>query len=268
VTRAGRVLIALCAAAAVVWVFAPPPGATEPADETASELPDPDAAQIRVALAPPPIPPPEPRREPPRGSTSAEPPQTPAPAPQPSEPAAIVVPSSDTLRRGTALMEAGSFPRLRATYDRIGFADYRDAMLALGGRFYLFDAGKRRPVAEIEPRSGAIGGETVPARLSRWPRDVTRHLPSALENGRGRYGDRVTRVVLLPPRSLDAALLGALDARMRDAELRAPDVLGVSVAYELRGGRLHCAVLDVTLRDGRKRSLPLIVDLSRTGARS
>ena len=264
-TRAGRVLLALCAAAAVVWLFAPPRAAESPTDEARES---PDDAQIRVALAaPPPPPPPAPAPgpgPPAREPSVAEPPSPPVSAPEPP----VVVPSASTRQRGSKLMEAGIFPRLRATYDRIGFADYRDAMVALGGRFYLFDASKRIPVAEIEPRSGAIGGESVPARLSRWPRDVTRHLHAALENGRGRYGERVTRVVLLPPRSLDAALLGALDARMSEAELRATDLLGVRVAYELRGGRLHCSVLGVTLRDGRERSLPLVVDLSRTGERS
>jgi hypothetical protein len=264
VTRAGRVLIAFGTAAAVVWLFAPP-RAAESAAEAESEPPD--EAQIRVAFAPPPAPPAPPPAapEPPaREPSAAEPPSPPVSAPEPP----VVVPSASTQQRGSALMEAGIFPRLRATYDRIGFADYRDAMVELGGRFYLFDASKRLPVAEIEPRSGAIRGESVPARLSRWPRDVTRHLHAALENGRGRYGERVTRVVLLPPRSLDAALLGALDARIRETELRATDVLGVRVAWELRSGRLHCSVLGVTLRDGRERSLPLVVDLSRTGARS
>ena len=260
-TRAGRVLLALCAAGAVVWLFAPP-RAAESAIDRASESPD--DAQIRDALAAPPPPPPPAPEPPAREPSVAEPPSPPVSTPEP----AVVVPNASVQQRGSRLMEAGIFPRLRATYDRIGFADYRDAMVALGGRFYLFDAGKRTPVAEVEPRSGAIGGESVPEQLSRWPRDVTRHLPAALENGRGRYGDRVTRVVLLPPRSLDAALLGALDARMSEAELRAPDVLGVRVAYELRGGRLHCAVLGVTLRDGQERSLPLVVDLSHTGVRS
>jgi hypothetical protein len=258
----GQVLVALSVAAAVVWLFAPPPPEAESGDERAKQ--EPEEAQIRIDLAPPPAPPPKPPRAPSRAeapSDSGSPPEVAAAAP-------VVVPSSATFQRGGELMEAGSFPRLRATYQRIGFADYRDAMVALGGRFYLFDASKRRPVAEIEPRSGTVLGEAVPARLSRWPRDVTRHLQPALENGRSRYGERVTRIVLLPPRSLDAALLGALDARMRAVELNAADVLGVSVAYELRGGRLHCSVLGVTLRDGQERSLPLVVDLSRTGARS
>jgi hypothetical protein len=260
--RVAQALLALSVAAAVVWLLEPPPTDEETA-ERADLSPDDrlEEPPIRVALAAPPEPEriPEATPDPPRAS--------PPPRSSPAEPPAVV-PDSAALERGAELMESGTFPRLRATYHRIGFADYRDAMLALGGRFFLFDSSERRPVAEIEPRSGAIRGETVRPGLSRWPRDVTRHLASALEEGRRRYGARVTRVVLLPPRGLDAALLGALDARLREVGLRPSDALQVSVAYEMRGVRLHCAVVGVTLRDGTERPLPLLVDLSRTGMRS
>ena len=39
----------------------------------------------------------------------------------------------EALARGDALLRAGVFPRLRATYVRIGFPAYREAVVALGG---------------------------------------------------------------------------------------------------------------------------------------
>ena len=114
----------------------------------------------------------------------------------------------------------------------------------------------------MDARSGLLGAEGVREELSRWPRDVTRHLQSALALGRERYGARASRVVLLPPASLDAALLGALDRRLRELGVSSDLLLRVDVAYELRGGRLHCEVLAVGLRDGSERDLGLRIDLS------
>lgn len=176
--------------------------------------------------------------------------------------APVLRPDSEALERGGALLRAGAFPRLRATYVRIGFAAYRDAVVELGGAFYLYDARARQPLAEVDPRTGGLRDVAVRTTLSRWPRDVTRHLPAALRRGRERFGQRVSRVVLLPPASLDAALLGALDQHLRGLGSSAGALLRVDVAYELRADRLHCEVLSVGLRDGSERSLGLRIDLS------
>ena len=178
-----------------------------------------------------------------------------------SVPAALR-PDPEALARGDALLRAGAFPRLRATYIRIGFAAYSEAVLELGGAFYVYDPRARRALAEVDPRSGLLGAEGVREELSRWPRDVTRHLQSALVLGRERYGSRASRVVLLPPASLDAALLGALDRRLQELGVGSDSLLRVDVAYELRGGRLQCEVLTVALRDGSERELGLQIDLS------
>lgn len=181
------------------------------------------------------------------------PPPRPAPSPPPLP--ATQVPSSDALERGESLLRSGRFPHLRASYGRIGFEAYRDAMLELGGVFFLFDGKARQPVAEVDPRTGALGGELVRADLSRWPRDVTRHLSEPLRLGQASYGPRVSRVILLPPARLDAALLGGLDAHLRALDLDPGDLLRVDLAYELRGGNLYCDVLLVAMRDGTERSL-------------
>lgn len=188
------------------------------------------------------------------------PPPRPAPSPPPLR--ATQVPSSDALERGESLLRSGRFPHLRASYGRIGFEAYRDAMLELGGVFFLFDGKARQPVAEVNPRTGALGGELVRADLSRWPRDVTRHLSEPLRLGQASYGPRVSRVILLPPARLDAALLGGLDAHLRALDLDPGDLLRVDLAYELRGGNLYCDVLLVAMRDGTERSLSLQIDLS------
>ena len=126
----------------------------------------------------------------------------------------------------------------------------------------MYDPRARRVLAQVDPRSGLLGAEGLREELSRWPRDVTRHLQRALALGRERYGARVSRVVLLPPASLDAALLGALDRRLRELGVSSDSLLRVDVAYELRGGRLQCEVLTVALRDGSERELGLRIDLS------
>jgi hypothetical protein len=171
-------------------------------------------------------------------------------------------PDAAALQRGTARLRSGRFPRLRASYARIGFARYRDAVHQLGGAFFLYDAETRRPLARVDPGSGAILDGLELAGLSVWPRDVTRHLPAALASGRERLGQSVDRVVLLPPTSLDAALLGGLDVHLRQLGIEPARVVRVDVAYELHDGRLACEVLTVALSDGKERDLQLHIDLS------
>jgi len=196
------------------------------------------------------------RIETPRPVATAKPKPTP-----PRRPEGVPA-GSRSLERGHALLEAGAFPRLRASYGRIGFAGYRDAVLALGGVFYLFDARQHRPLVQVDPRTGALGARELRAGLSRWPRDVTRHLPAALAAGRERFGSAASAVVLLPPAAVDAALLGALDEHLRAAGEDAANLLGVDVVYELRAGRLGCEVLALSLRGGVHRDVALHVDLS------
>jgi len=275
----------LIAAAAVVWLLGEELGRpserlphVEPSDDVAAEAP------IRISRIDVPAPPePEPRREvePERApepervevrEEAADPePPPPAPEPAPVEPASDAasdaapapVDPAAVLARGHALLEAGRFPRLRASYERIGFAAYRDAMLALGAGFYLFDGAQRRPVVQVDPRTGReVGGAPIElAALSHWPRDVTRHLPSTLARGRRLHGERVSRVILLPPAAIDATLLGTLARELEGLSLDPGELVRVDVAYELRDGKLACEVLALGLRDGSDRGVSFYVDL-------
>jgi hypothetical protein len=69
-------------------------------------------------------------------------------------------------------------------------------------------------------------------------------------------------VILLPPASVDAALLGALEEELLAQGISPGQLLRVDVAYELVTERLHCRVLSVALRDGSEQPLALRIDLS------
>ena len=253
----GRVAVILGSAFAVAWMLAVP---SAPAPSPTPETPTArwDRIEIEHVSVPDSV-----QEAPPAAQKPRMPPR-PRPRPRPS---GIPAQGAATeLARGERLLEAGSFPLLRATYRRIGFDAYRDAMLALGGSFFLFDAAARRPLAEIDPRTGAVTSREQRPGLSRWPRDVTRHLPLVLERGRQRWGERASRVILLPPAYVDAALLGALDAHLRAQGERGDRLVAVDLAYELRDGRLGCEVLALSLRDGTRRWVGLHVDLSRGAA--
>lgn len=257
-TRWRQAGLALAAAVAVAWWLHD--GAARESHPPERADSDRDAAvRRRIAIASLRLQPE--RRPPPRPVPAPRPAPPPVAAESPSRPAAPVAPSALARARGAAQLRAGAFPRLRATYDRIGFAAYRDAMRGLGARFFLFDRAERRPVAEVHPVSGAILADSPVAGLSRWPRDVTRHLPRALERGRETYGPAVTGVILLPTEDFDAALLGGLDQGLRAAGIDPAGAVRFDVAYELRAGRLHLAVLAVALRSGGERALPLVIDL-------
>ncbi len=256
-SHTSRVAVILSSAFAVAWLLTPLSGPAPPAThETPERVERWERIEIEHVAVP--------EAKPAAPESRNPPPPRPKPRPRPSG-----VPAqraSNELARGERLLEAGSFPQLRATYRRIGFDAYRDAVLALGGSFFLFDAAARRPLAEIDPRTGAVTSREQRPGLSRWPRDVTRHLPLALERGRQRWGERASRVILLPPAFVDAALLGALDAHLRAQGERGERLVAVDLAYELRDGRLGCEVLALSLRDGTRRRVGLHVDLSRGAA--
>lgn len=220
------------------------PATPEPAAAGPTAKPTPATARL-------PRPAPEgPKPSPPRGTPAqAKPPRT------------SFVPTADAVARGRALLEAGLFPRLRATYARIGFPAYRDAMVALGARFFLYDARRRVPVAEVDPTSGRRLAGTDLAGLSRWPRDVTRHVSFALPTAAG----GASRVVLLPPARVDAALVGAVERFASPRGLEASEIARLDLAYEIRDGRLRCEVLVAATRDGSETPLALLVDLGAAG---
>ena len=270
-----RIAAALAVALGIViWLAPEPDRLLEPA--AAAPAPPPlERIEIASVELPAPEPAPLPEAEP-EPAPEAEPvstPQPPAPEattakPPPPEPPGVpavreaVRPGADALARGHTRLREGVFPRLRASYARIGFARYRDAVLGLGGVFYLFDPASRKVLAQVDPRTHESFAVEQRSDLSQWPRDVTRHLAPALERGRERYGERAGRVILLPPARIDAALLGALDQELRALSLAPERLVRVDVAYEMRDGRLHCEVLAVALREAGERPLDLLIDLS------
>jgi hypothetical protein len=177
------------------------------------------------------------------------------PAPPPSLPVL-----QSTGKRGE--LSEGRLPKLKADGRRIGFIAYRDAMLALGGGFFLYDALAKRPVAEIDPLTGEVRSETLRSGLSDWPRDMTSLFEPALELGRKRYGSRASRVVLLPPAFIDTTLVTALRRELPLLGVDVDAVVRVDLVYELRDGRLECDVVGVGLRDAGDRALELRVTLS------
>lgn len=272
----GQLAIGTLSAAAVVWCFAP---RTRPVAVDAERVIEEPAiieiAEIKIAEDPPK---PKPRRP--------APPAPKAPPPTPEESAtardaeefatANSVPKgleesatadsghrAGDLTRGRALLASGTFPRLRASYANLGFERYRDAMLDLGAGFYLFDFAARQPIASVDPTNGTTSPPELSDRLSRWPRDVTRHTPELLESGQREFGPAVSRVILLPPVDVDAALLGALERYLTTRELEPRELARVDVIYTLVGKRLHCDVLALAMRDGTEIAADLQVDLSR-----
>jgi len=176
---------------------------------------------------------------------------------------------------GRYRLEEGRYPHQRASYARIGFEAYRDAMLALGGAFFLFDTRSDRVLAQVNPYTLEMRAVDTPAsHLSRWPRDVTRHLGAALDapNARRDFG-RATRVVLLPPADIDAALVGGLDRALQRMGMNIERVTQVLLTYELTDAGLECEVSKLALRDGTEKPVSLRLSLSgpipkRRGGRS
>lgn len=209
---------------------------------------------IKKIVEPPPQPPPravQPRPEKPK---AVEPISPPALAGRTFTPSAL-----DYLK-GDRLLEGG-FPRLHATYERLGFPAYRDAVLALGGEFFVWDGSENQPIAHLDTRTGATSEASIPSDLSRWPRDVTMHLEPARERSKEEFGERASHVVLLPPTRLDAALLSGLNHLLEQNDVDPASVSGFFGAYELRGRRLYCVVLSTSFKDGTERPVSFSIDL-------
>ena len=182
--------------------------------------------------------------------------------PEPTTETSAIPIDAATLRNGEKRLKEGRFPRMSGSSMRIGFAAYRDAMLALGGRFYLFDGKAGQPVAEVNPRTGEITRDSVRPGLSPWPRDVTGELQDVLDRGQKRFGKRITNVVLLPPAHVDAALIGGLDRELRRRGLDSERVVFAHVEYDLRSGKLECEITQLRLAGEALREIQIRLALS------
>ena len=259
-----------------------PPPTPEPDPEPVAEpepAPTPEpVAEPEPAPTPEPVAEPEPEPEP-TPDPVAEPEPTPEPEPvaqpaRPDPPVEVAArpeptpPTPHTLRPGAADIALGSqrlregrFPRLRATYRHVGFDAYSAAVVRLGGAFFVYDAGRRRPLARVDWRNTVLRDDADTTGLSRWPRDVTRHVPEALAAGRERFGSQASRVVLLPPEHVDAALIGGLERHLHAVGVDPTRLERVDIAYRIVGRRLVGEVLGVGLRGGAERALTVRIDL-------
>lgn len=194
-----------------------------------------------------------------------------APAPKPRKPvapplleAATFVPGPSDFLKGQRLLEGG-FPRMVATYERIGFSRYTEEAQALGGQFFLWDSESNHPVARLDPKTGEAWEGPLSSHLSRWPRDVSAHLGDAIARHRGDYGHRASHAVLLPPVRVDEAILSGLDHLLRLNGIDPASVGSFFGAYELRGDHLVYVVLSATLKNGTQREVSFAIDLVRAG---
>jgi hypothetical protein len=181
-----------------------------------------------------------------------------APAPQ------LVPLTASSMARGRELLGSGRYPRFRAYTDRIGFERYRDAILALGGAFYIYDARTRERVAKLDPRSLEVLPllqRGVPESLSPFPRDVTGKLPPLPKAAREQVGTG-KRVILLFPSAVDAALVGGLHEALRRERIDPESLTSADLHYELADGRLVADVFSVSLRGRGERAVSARIALS------
>jgi hypothetical protein len=280
--RASRALVTLASAGCVSWWLWPAgmpaerrqPPREPPPLEVRSVVPvTPVVEPVAPVVEPPPVEPPpvvEPAPVEPPPPVRQEPAPRPPPAAAPRLPtitatARLAPPRSLTgekapPKRGD--LSDGRLPKVQGSTVRIGFAAYRDAMLALGGGFFLYDAAAKKLLAEIDPLTGEIRSEELRDGLSDWPRDFTPYFEAALALGQKRYGARASRVVLRPPAYLDTTLVTALRRELPPLGVDVDAVVRVDLVYELRDGRLECEVVGVGLRDAGDRALELRVTLS------
>ena len=229
----------------------------QPQDQSADE---PEAHEVKITIRKPvklePALPPVPPQRDERAVA-----QAPLPPPLESSP---FTPSALDYVKGARLLETseGSFPQIQSSYARLGWPIYRDVALRLGGSFFVWNQPNNLPVAQIEPRTGETSKASIAPDLSRWPRDVTKHMGAALDRAQAEFGESATHIVLLPPARLDAALLSGLNHLLQQNDVDPGSVSGFFGAYELRGQRLYCVVLSTLFKDGTTRPVSFSIDLS------
>ena len=166
------------------------------------------------------------------------------------------------------LSSGGAFPALNATYEDFGsFHEYARSMLRLGARFVVVRDHRIVGAADVE--TGALSNFEFGAAFSPIPRDYS-HEPALARLGdavRKRYGPG-SRVKMLLPRDLDAALFGGI-ALVLAARGEAPDAYSeIQGRYEpATDGRVWFRVESGTRSDGASVALPRLLDLSALAAK-
>lgn len=268
-----RTVVVVWIAAGLLWSFS----AREPVTPERVALtwnepePPPEAAPEPEPQEPPPSEPAAEPEPPPEVAPEPEPepePETKSPAPAPPI-RAVAIDAAD-LDRGDPLLDgAGAFPPVESSYSEFGsFAAYAGAMEELGARFVVIRA--RKIVARIDVATGSMGPVGVSARFSPRARDYSGEpaLSSAARSARARYGPRA-EVMMLVPRSVDAALFGAIARELEQRGTAPSEVRRIQARYQRSpSGGVALRVDAGRHRDGSAVPLGLLFDLSQIVRRS
>jgi hypothetical protein len=224
------------------------------------------AARVRPLAEEPPAPPREP----------AAPPQPPAPEPAPPRPAepAAAPPAAAAepravgaaeLAHGSQLLDGdGAFPVLSLGYDDFpSFRAYARAMQALGARFVVVR--ERQVVGSVDLESGVVAPAGAGRGFSPRARDYTSEpgLAPLARSARQRFGSGAV-VMMLVPRSLDAALFGGIARELErrgEPRARLREIRGRYARAPGGGVWLH--VDTAVRRDGSELPLGALFDVTR-----
>ncbi len=195
-------------------------------------------AEVLPEDVPEPLPPESPQPEP----------ETPDPVPEQAPPEVDEAPELSPADSQPSLAPAAvpapnRLPSITAEYRQtLGFNGYTSAMIELGGRFFLYDDGRDKLLAEIDPQSGQVMPVEKSSLRGMSPR--LRELsnePEAralLGKHRGDFEAARLKLVLIVPQRIENAITQQLRDGYASGNIPNGEWMKLEGVYQRKGGRL------------------------------
>jgi len=159
---------------------------------------------------------------------------------------------------GNRGQKIGEFPEITARYrSTLGFSNYVKFIKNIGGRFFIFDEGSKRLVAEIDFDSEKLKAISDLSNLSPRSREITGE-PEVYKYTKLAelyYGPSSYSMVLLLPLKVDCFLIAGIEDYLKQVGLASKDFISFDGIYRTQGNVLILEIVSGRLKNGKTKTM-------------
>ena len=159
----------------------------------------------------------------------------------------------------------GEFPQITARYrSTLGFLNYVKFIKNIGGRFFIFDEGSKRLVAEIDFDSERLKPIGDLSNLSPRAREITGEpeVYKYTKLAQLYHGPSIYSVVLLLPLKVDCFLIAGLEHYLKKMGLQTKDFISFDGIYRKKGNLVILEIVSGRLKNGKTKNMDASFNLT------